>query len=647
MGAKSSSRPQSLDESQAVCGIFAIFDQSGGVERRTLELALSAMAHRGPDGRGVFLSIDGRVGLGHARLSIIDLVTGDQPLQSESKEVSAVVNGEFYGFIEARRQLEARGHQFRTGSDSEILIHLYEDHGVDCLRYLRGEFAFVLWDAKDRRLFAARDRFGVKPLFFAECDQRITFASEAAALFAAGVEAAWDGDAFFHAAHIQYTPLDRTLFAGVGTVEPGCFVLVENGRRRVERYWDLDFPRAGEREEKSEEFYVEAVRYGLETAVEHRMFADVPVAYQLSGGLDSSAVAGIAAHFSPKPIDCFTVSFGVEPYDELHLAQETAAALGAHLHVVEATPIDLARGLPLAVVRTESLVVNAHVSAKLMLSRAVRDAGFKVILAGEGADEVFAGYPHFRFDALAGDERALSALLERNPVSAGVLLPDGVGLDTSAVLDGLGFVPGFLRAKATLGERHRALLDPDFVDSFRGRDVYRELIERVDVAGQLRGRHRVHQSMYLWAKLALPAYLLRIMGDGAEMAHSVEGRLPFLDHALFDVVKQTPVHLLIREGVEKYVLRRAARDRLTPALYGREKHPFFAPPLAGLGSPALAWVHDMFQSEAFRSVPFYAHEKVRALFRRACVCDAAEARRIDPLIMMAISATALTEHFRL
>src|SRR5262252_1494012 len=241
-----------------MCGIVAMFSPEEPVAAATLERALATLEHRGPDGRRHWIAPDGLVGLGHARLSIIDLEGGAQPLENEDGRIRVIVNGELYGFERIREDLEARGHRFRTGSDSEIVIHLYEEYGAQCVQHLRGEFAFVLWDDRNQRLLCARDRFGIKPLFYAVHRGALYLASEVKALLAAGVPARWDGEAFFQAVVMGGLEQDRTLFAGVRQVPPGHYLLASRARRQIVRYWDFDYPLASDEPEASPDDAAEA-----------------------------------------------------------------------------------------------------------------------------------------------------------------------------------------------------------------------------------------------------------------------------------------------------------------------------------------------------------------------------------------------------
>ena len=624
-----------------MCGLVGVLSRDRPVDVAGVRRALAAIRHRGPDGEGVFVSPDGRAALGHVRLAVIDVEGGAQPLASEDGGVVAIVNGELYDPAPQRRSLEARGHRFRTRSDSELLVHLYEEHGAGCLAHLRGEFAFVLWDGPRRRLLAARDRFGVRPLCYAEHEGALLLASEAKGLFALGVPAAWDHASFFQASQMQYPLPGRTLFRGVRELEPGTLLLAEGDGMRLVRYWDLDYPEDDRRPPEGARDPVAAVRASLDEAVRLRLAADVPVCFQLSGGIDSSAVVALAAPHLRGPAPCFTVRFDDPAYDELPIAARTAAHLGATLHPVDVPRARLCDALPAAVAQGESLAINGHIAAKYLLSRAVRDAGYKVVLTGEGSDEVFAGYAHLRLD-LADDgdagARARRELAAGNSASAGLMLPEGDALSMDAARAVLGFAPSWLTAKATLGHRVSGLLADDFRAQFRGTDAIAAFLGAVDVEGQLRGRARVDQSLYLWSKTALAGYILRALGDGMEMAHGVEGRLPFLDHRLFEVARRLPMNAKIRGGVEKWALRETLRGALPEEVRTRQKHPFLAPPLSLASTPQ---VQDLLRSERWGRTPFFDRRRILATLDRLPGLPERERVALDPALMLAATAGIL------
>jgi asparagine synthase (glutamine-hydrolysing) len=640
-----------------VCGIAAFFSRERHGSAGALEHAVRLLDHRGPDSRSTWLDPTRRVGLGHARLSIIDLTTGDQPIASEDERLHLVVNGEFYDFERLQRELRTRGHRLRTRSDSEIALHLYEELGVHCLKHLRGEFALTLWDEPNQLLFAARDRFGIKPLFYALHDGTLFLASEVKALFAMGVPARWDRESLFHAAGYGGDPA-RTLYHGVHQLPPGHYLLAKAGQVRVVPYWDFNYAHEDTAPSaRSEVERVEAFRSVFDEAVRLRLRADVPVGCYLSGGLDSCAVLGFAAAHHAGPIRAFTLSFDRPEYDEEAIAREMAARAGAEFVPIPITQDDLADHFTEATWHSETLCVNAHGVAKFILSRAVRDADYKVVLTGEGSDEILAGYPHFRRDMLMYNnqgqdpvqvQQLLRELERGNPVSRGLLLPSGRTTSLESVRQLLGFVPSWIETMGAQAYRLRELFSAEFLAEFEVTDSYRGLLNNLDYWGQLNGREPVHQSLYLWGKTFLPGYILTILGDRMEMGHSVEARLPFLDHHVVEQVCSLPVSLKIRGMTEKYLLREAARPVLTDTVYRREKHPFLSPPAAFEPEARLGTLlQDTLRGSAFASLACFDQRKVVALLDEMPAMDEGSRTVVDPTLMRLLSAAVLHERFAL
>jgi len=640
-----------------MCGIVAFFSRSGSISEPALHRATQSLYHRGPDGQRHWLSPDQRVGLGHARLSIIDLVTGDQPIANEDGRVRIVVNGEFYGYEAIRRELHESGHQLSTRSDSEIALHLYEDFGVQCLHRLRGEFALVLWDETNRTMFAARDRFGIKPLFYAFHKETLYLASEVKALFAAGVPARWDAESVYHSVEFGAHPV-RTLFDNVFQVPPGHYLLATDKHVQLKQYWDFDYPRTnGKLAQRSDAEYAAEFRHTLEEAVRVRLRADVPVGCYLSGGLDSCAVLGLAAKHHPEPIRAFTLTFDHGDYNEEAEAKEMAAKVGAEFYPIPIRQDDLADHFSDAIFQSEAFCWNAHGVAKYLLSRAVRNAGYKVVITGEGSDEILGGYAHFRRDMLlynqnGQDPATIASLLrnleEVNPVSRGLLLPDGEARPLENVKRLLGFVPSWMEAFSARSVKMQAVFSGDFGTTVGLRHSYQPLLSDLDVRGQLAGRDPVHQSLYLWSKTVLPGYILNMLGDRMEMAHSVEGRVPFLDHHVVEVIRSQPVTQKIRGMTEKYVLREAVRDLITDTVYRRQKHPFLSPPATLNPREKLSTlVQDTLRSPVLGSIPFFDQKKVITLLDSLDGMDQGSRIANDQVLMTLVSACVLQDRFRL
>ena len=641
-----------------MCGITALFSKHGQISESSLSQGIKSLKHRGPDGQNFWISRKSRVGLGHARLSIIDLEGGEQPIANQDRTLHIVVNGEFYGYEQIQKDLKQQGYKLQTQSDSEIALHLYDKLGTKCLHDLRGEFAFVLWDERNQLMFAARDRFGIKPLYYTIYNDTLYLASEVKALFAAGVPAYWDREAFFNVDMGVNGP-HRTLFANIYQVPPGYFLLASDGGIQLEKYWDFNYPQVDNYPSNiSPQDYIDKLRYILDEAVRLRLRADVPVGCYLSGGLDSASILGMAASHVSEPIQAFTIAFQERAYNEEAIAREMAAHAGANLQVIPVHQSDLAEHFADAIFHCETLCINAHATAKYLLSRATQDAGYKVVLTGEGSDEIFGGYVHFRQDMLLHNtegqdpdtiEELLKQLKDANKLSAGILVAEG---NDASIFDSvkrtLGYIPAWIKALSTGHLQNPHIYSLEWIEQFGQRDVYRIFLNQINVQGQLAKREPVNQSLYLWTKTILANYILRLLGDGIEMAHSIEGRLPILDHKVVELVRNMPVSLKIKGLNEKYALREAARPFITNTIYNRQKHPFLSPPASlNPNEPLYQLTQDKLRSSTMASLPFYNQAAVIQLLDQLPAMSEQQSLRIDPVLMKMLSACVLQERFGL
>lgn len=635
-----------------MCGLLALMSRDRLIEPSSLLRGTSLLRHRGPDTERIWLSADRSIGLGHTRLSIIDLVTGTQPLSNEDGSCHLIANGEFYEFEQLRADLISRRHTFKSQSDSEVALHLYEEMGPECLSQLRGEFAFIIWDSRRRQLFAARDRFGVKPLFYVVGEDALYIGSEIKALFAAGVQPAWDTDGVIQQLFFCL-PGDRTIFAKVRQVPPGHYLIATETEVRVVPYWDLDYPcRTIEVDGRGEREWITEVRRGLETAVRLRLRADVPVGCFLSGGIDSAAVLALAARHSSRSIDAFCVSFDNEAYDEEPVARVTAARAGATFHSIRLSRDELADHLDQAIWHAETFGDNTRGVARFLLSRKVHNAGYKAVLSGEGADEMFGGYLYFRHDYLRHqraelDEETriglLASLGRDHPAFAKALAAESA-LEPGAVDGRLGFVPSWLGAMVVSRGPLRSLLSPAAKAVFNRYNREVEFLEGFDIAAQVEDRDPLHQSLYLWIRSMLPNQIL--VADRMEMAHGLENRLPFLDHHIAECARAIPLPLLIRGNTEKYVLREAVRPFVPHQVYRRPKHPFTAPPATLDSNNRLAsLVQDTLRSSLLHSLPIFERASVIALLDRLPTLGYRERIAYDPVIMLLVSTCLLQRHF--
>jgi asparagine synthase (glutamine-hydrolysing) len=633
-----------------MCGIVAAVSRQGGVTAQALERSVRRLQHRGPDAQHVWVDRSGRAGLAHARLSIIDLTTGDQPIANEDERLRVVANGEFYDFERIRCELEKQGHVFRTRSDSEIALHLYEDRGARSVHALRGEFAFAIWDERDHVLFAARDRFGIKPLYYTVHDGNFYLASEVKAFIDLGVPLAWDRDTLYDTHYVPHAP-DRSLFKGVYQVPPGSYLITDGEHIRIVSYWDWNYPAAGDISSADPREHVERFAHEFEQAIKLRLRADVPVACYLSGGIDSCTVLGVASKLAAQPLRAYTLSFDHADYDEGAIAEAQAKLSGAEFRRIDIRSEHTADHFADALYHAERPFANAHVVAKYLLSRAVRDDGIKVVMTGEGSDEILAGYPHFRRDeVLYGRnldaetrQHLLSQLEQGNRVSSGILMPQP-GTQIESVRRVMGFVPSQLETWSQIGHGLLSVTSEEFRCSFTHRDTYRLLMNTLDVERQLAGRDVVNQSLYVWSKTMLPNYILSNLGDRMEMAHSVEGRLPFLDHHVVEAVAKMPVSMKINGMTEKWVLREAARPVITDTVYRRQKHPFMSPPSTVQQDGKLyTMLQDTLRSPLLDGPGIYDREKVVRMLDAIPGLDAPARYRMDSVLMWMGSICLLHE----
>lgn len=631
-----------------MCGIIGIVDCGFSGLSPDLGPALDSMSLRGPDDSGTWQ--DEHVALGHRRLSVIGVHHGHQPISSPDGMITIVVNGEFYDYKRIRRNLSA-DYSFQTETDSEILIPLYQKYGyMGMMEQLRGEFAFILYDKAKGIVVAGRDRFGIKPLCWYDDGERLIIASKAKAIHACGIKAEWDEYSLMQALSIQYQPTDRTFFNGIRQLEPGHLLVASTGGGVKDLvYWDISYPSCIKEHpltKRQERQYVEEFHEKLLEAIRLRLESDVPVCCHLSGGLDSSTIAGVMAHLTEEPVHCFSIVFpqADAAYDEDVYATETANRCGAILHRITVTQQDILHYLPEAIYHSEGLAVNGHLSCKFLLNQTIRKAGFKVALTGEGADECLAGYPHLRKDLFAmlppkKKEALTKTLYETNLAITGTEIALGETLNCGRLKERLGFLPSFLAAKASIGFKMYGLLSAEMHHHCCSHDFLSELLDHHHADVLLRGVHPVNQSLYLWDKHALCNYILGTLGDGCEMSASVEGRLPFLDHHLFEYSAKLPIDMKIKDHInEKYVLKEAARPYITDHIYRRQKHPFQAPPLTRYFTKAeYSRIYDELTSADFMRMGLFDRNAVVSLLTSLPSMSMIEQTAYEPVVMLMLT----------
>lgn len=564
-----------------MCGLTGYVSVPGApaTEERHLDAMTATLVHRGPDSGGRF--VDEGVGIGFRRLSIIDLAGGDQPIYNEDGSVVLACNGEIFNYRELRAELVAKGHTFRTECDVEVLVHLYEEEGTGFLDRINGQFAFAIYDRRRRRLFLARDHAGILPMYYARTPTAFVFGSEIKAVLEhPAVERAVDLTGLDQVLTFPGLVSPRTMFRGVQSLENGHYLTVEDGVVRDVTYWDLDFPVEGEEPPaRSEGSYVEELRALLDQSVARRLRADVPVGYYLSGGLDSSLIAALVHAQRPaaRP-HSFSISFGQAGIDESGYQRLMARQVSSVHHETEFDPADAEAELSRMVRHAECPVKETYNTCSLALSASARRSGTRVILTGEGADELFGGYLGYRFDR-AGNRAAnrtgdLETQLEdevRRQLwgDPGIFYERDYHAWREAKLDL--FSDELAEAHADFDTLAAPLVDPE----------------------RLRGRSPLHQRSYLDFKLRLSDHLLSDHGDRMALANSIEARYPFLDIDVVRFAARLPARFKVTEKTEKYVLKEVAKGLVPDEIVRREKFGFRAP-----GSPELLrrnaeWVQDM------------------------------------------------------
>jgi asparagine synthase (glutamine-hydrolysing) len=651
-----------------MCGIAGYIhaDASRPVDPEVLVAMAAIQYHRGPDGFGYRAMNDRGVGFSHARLSIIDLdkERARQPFLAEDGEMMLTMNGELYDYKRLRAELALKGRRFRTKSDSELIMHLYPELGMeDTMRHLRGEFAFAVYDRRRDRLYLVRDRFGIKPLYFAELDGTVVFGSELKVLFAhPEVPRRFSAQGLYHQLMQTIVP-GSTAFEGIHQVKPGHMVIVERAHGRLQirerRYWDMDFPLLSERgEEHDEDYYIDGVRRHLLEAVQLRLEADVPVACYLSGGIDSCSTLGMAAASQQSPVKAFTIGFDDAAYDETAIAREMAASVGADQDVMMLKADHLYDNLKETLWHTERSIYNTLGVAKLLMSRHVNQADYRVVVTGEGSDELFAGYPAFRrdmflhgMDTLSSAERAEweAVLAEGNKLFKGAMLAEDEVHDPE--LDRLiGFTPSCLQPWLASARHVGGLMNADMLGRLGSDYSPGAAIAAALDGDMLEGRHPLDRAQYVWIKTMLEGQILTWGGDRVDMANSMEARPPFLDHHLAEFAAKIPPTLRIKGRTEKYVLREAMRGLLPKVLYEREKFAFMAPPAhtdpkKWAAMKALADEH--LSDARIRDAGLLDAEGVRRLFELHEAEDTPVSTQVqlDAVINHLLSVQILHEHF--
>ncbi|MBX3710757.1 MAG: asparagine synthase (glutamine-hydrolyzing) [Lysobacter sp.] len=640
-----------------VCGIagFSGADVRPDEAHPLLRRMIHTLAHRGPDGFG-FHADDG-IGLAHARLSIIDLSTGDQPIHNPPRTVWTVFNGEIFNYVELRRELEAEGRVFYTQSDTEVIVHLYDRDGDDFVQHLNGQFAIALWDAARRRLVLTRDRAGIRPLYIAREAGRLWFASEVKALLAALPQCAAIDPRGLAETFATWSPIEpHTVYRGIESLPPGHLLVREaDGRETLRRWWDWTFPDADETSPSRCPLSVEdataELRALLIDAVRLQLRADVPVGAYLSGGLDSSGIVALIRGFTQTPVRTFSVAFEDGEFDESEHQMAMVRHLGTLHTTLRCTRRDIGEAFPRLIRHTETPVLRTAPVPLMLLAGSVREHGYKVVLTGEGADEVFGGYDLFkeakirRFWARQPGSTFRPRLLERlygylpnSPVRNPAFAQGFFGQGMQHLRR-----PVFAHApRWTTSQRALGLLSPEFraeIGTFDPLDAF-----EATLPAEIARWSPLARDQYVEAKSLLAGYLLSSQGDRVAMANSIEGRVPYLDHRVIEFANRLPPSWKIHGMTEKWLLRRALRDLLPDDILQRTKQPYRAPDSASFffdGQP-LDYVAELMGETRLREAGYFDAAAVGRLFDK---CRAGRATGFaDNQAFVGVLSTMLLHH---
>lgn len=612
---------------------------------------IAAVRHRGPDGTGCFRSPS--CVLSNARLSIIDLETGEQPIANEDESLWTVLNGEIFNYIELRAQLKALGHRFRTRSDTEVIVHAYEEYGDRFVERLSGQFALALWDVRRQRLLLARDPVGIRPLYYTTCSGRLLFASEVKGILAVAPEvASLDEQGLAQVFTFWSTVGDRTVFKGVRNLPPGHRLIVENGTQRLEGYWDWTFPEGRGRTDLSLDEAAEGLQGLLRDVIGQQLRADVPVGAYLSGGLDSAGIAALARE-RVGTLQTFSITFDDPEFDESAYQREMAEHLGVRHSALRCTAEDIGAVFPQMIRHTESPVLRTAPAPLMLLARHVHEQGFKVVLTGEGADEVFGGYDLFkegrirRFWSRQPDSRWRPLLFSRlypylthSPVANRHFARLFFGQRLSE-LDNP-FYAHLTRWSTTRGIFK--LLSPELLASL-SRTAPEETLRQQLPTG-FAAWSDLGQAQYIEVKTLLEGYLLSSQGDRVSMAHAVEGRVPYLDPRVIEFANALSPRYKLRVLREKVLLRRALRRLLPETILQRTKQPYRAPDSRCFfrdGRP-LPYVQALLGPSNVRRSGYFRPEAVQRLLEK-CAAGRALGAGDNMAFVGVLSTLLLHEHF--
>lgn len=557
-----------------MCGICGVFDtyQRNRVDKETLQRMCDVLKHRGPDDEGIF--VDKNIGLGHRRLSIIDLAGGHQPIYNENHSIWIVFNGEIYNHNELRKNLEQKGHHYYTLSDTESIIHSYEEWGDDCVNELRGMFAFCIWDSKKNKLLMARDRLGVKPLYYMFKDGRLIFASEIKSILQdKNINKEVNPKALHNYISLQYIPAPETIFKGIYKLPPGYILKCSDVGIELKKYWELYLSK--DEPVQNEDYYIQRLLELLKESVNLRLISDVPLGAFLSGGIDSSAVVGMMGELMNQPVKTFSIGFNVgnkEGYNELKYARITSKYFQTDHHEEVVNAKDIYRYLPRAIWHFDEPLADYAAIPTYLISKLAREY-VTVVLTGEGADELFGGYERYHGERLIHCYQKIPYFLRMRIIDS--LVKKVPGLTKAKKLVERASIPIKTRYNSSCPFEHK-LRQKLYTKDFKNEIGQIESIDVFSAYFDDELPDYLNNIFYADIKTWLPEDLLMKV-DKMSMMTSLEAREPYLDHKLVEFCSNIPGNLKIKGTTLKYIFKKAMNGFLPNEIIHRKKHGFTLP----------------------------------------------------------------------
>ena len=637
-----------------MCGIAGtVFQDNTQIDHQhILKNMIASLGHRGPDDQGYH--IDEKVCLGQSRLSIIDLSGGKQPIYNEDRSIAVVFNGEIFNYPELTNDLIKKGHKFYTKSDTEVIVHAYEEYGMNFPDHLNGQFAIALWDSNRDRLVLVRDRVGIRPLFYTILPNRtLVFASEIKSIFNyPGVVPEIDTAGINQVFTLWVNVPPRTVFKNIHELPPGHFMVVTPDSIQTKRYWKLEYPRINDYEERSLSYYQERLKDIIFDAISIRLRADVPVAAYLSGGIDSSIISALVKKHHNNQLKTFSVAFTDKGYDERSYQEEMVNFLGTDHKIIEASYESIGKSFSDVVWYAEKPMIRTAPAPLFLLSGLVKSDNMKVVLTGEGADEVFGGYNIFkedkvrRFWAENPESAFRPLLLER-------LYPY---ISKNSLTPGSFWQKFFSKDLTDIDNPYYSHLirwhNTSQIKKFLNKDLQTMMNDDTEIFGALDSYidddilnwHPFSRAQYLEMQLFMPGYLLSSQGDRMMMGNSVEGRFPFLDHRLIEFANSIPPSLKMNVLNEKYILKKTFEDLLPGSIINRDKQPYRAPIYQCFTNVNGALASKMFNKDVVKEYGYFDPLSVERLMKKTEKAAGQQVSARDDMAMVGIASLQLLHH---